>query len=70
MEGQKFIAKCAEAGKKVLVWTVNKQEEMMEVRLSFPLRVRRHTDVTAAGREVERACYPDGRNLGVVRIEG
>jgi len=30
MEGQKFIAKCAEAGKKVLVWTVNKQEEMME----------------------------------------
>ncbi|KAF8592590.1 PLC-like phosphodiesterase [Ramaria rubella] len=30
MEGQKFIAKCAEAGKKVLVWTVNKEEEMME----------------------------------------
>ena len=31
MEGQRFITRCAEAGKKVLVWTVNKQEEMMEV---------------------------------------
>ncbi|KAF8489103.1 PLC-like phosphodiesterase [Gautieria morchelliformis] len=30
MEGQRFIAECTEAGKKVLVWTVNKEEEMME----------------------------------------
>lgn len=30
-EGQVFISECAAAGKKVLVWTVNKEEEMMEV---------------------------------------
>jgi len=29
-EGQKFMADCAGAGKKVLVWTVNNREEMME----------------------------------------
>jgi len=29
-EGQKFISECTAAGKKVLVWTVNKEEEMME----------------------------------------
>ena len=33
MEGQRFIVECTEAGKKVLVWTVNKEEEMMEVSL-------------------------------------
>ena len=33
MEGQKFIAECTEAGKKVLVWTVNKEEEMMEASI-------------------------------------
>jgi len=29
-EGQRFIAQCNVANKKVLVWTVNKEEEMME----------------------------------------
>jgi phosphatidylglycerol phospholipase C len=31
-DGQKFIQECKGGGKKVMVWTVNKPEEMMEVR--------------------------------------
>ncbi|GJJ07327.1 hypothetical protein Clacol_001528 [Clathrus columnatus] len=33
-EGQKFISECTAAGKKVLVWTVNREEEMMEAVVS------------------------------------
>ncbi|KIJ56492.1 hypothetical protein M422DRAFT_149822, partial [Sphaerobolus stellatus SS14] len=29
-EGQNFMAECAQAGKPICVWTVNKEEEMME----------------------------------------
>jgi phosphatidylglycerol phospholipase C len=38
MDGQRFIAECTEAGKKVMVWTVNKEEEMMEVSTSLVVR--------------------------------
>jgi phosphatidylglycerol phospholipase C len=30
-EGERFRNECRKAGKKVMVWTVNKREEMMEV---------------------------------------
>jgi phosphatidylglycerol phospholipase C len=32
-DGQRFLAECKAAGKDVMVWTVNDQSEMMEVRL-------------------------------------
>lgn len=56
-EGQKFIAKCAGAGKKVLVWTVNKREEMMEaVRWNVHAIL---TDVTVVWIELRNKLQSD-----------
>jgi phosphatidylglycerol phospholipase C len=36
--GEKFRRECKAAGKKIMVWTVNRREEMIEVRIYFLAR--------------------------------
>ncbi|KAK7470131.1 hypothetical protein VKT23_001571 [Stygiomarasmius scandens] len=61
-EGEKFRTECKEAGKKLMVWTVNKPEEMMEaVRWGVDCIL---TDVTQTWLDMRNALQADYDKTG------
>jgi glycerophosphoryl diester phosphodiesterase len=60
-EGQKFTKECQKAGKKVMVWTVNKKEEMIEA-VSWGVDAIL-TDVTKVWLDLRAALAADFENV-------
>ncbi|KAJ3759168.1 PLC-like phosphodiesterase [Lentinula raphanica] len=62
-DGEKFRKECQDAGKKLMVWTVNKPEHMMEaVRWGVDCIL---TDVTRTWLDMRSALYADYENVGL-----
>jgi len=62
MDGQKFIMECKTGGKKLMVWTVNHPDHMMEaVRWGVDVIL---TDVTKTWLDLRGALYTDYDKTG------